>query len=119
MGGLRPISAFAIEADYIDLGFTDVGGDGVNFDSAHFEYAAVAGYAVGYLPMPVPYLDVFGKVGVARYMQRSDESFPGGFSAPLSNDGTGFAWGVGGQARRQVRRAARVRENQHPRHRGR
>jgi hypothetical protein len=68
--GVRPISLFAVEADYIDLGSQNVTAP-INFGGAtsntHLSYKAFTGYAVGYLPIPVPYLDVFGKVGLARW----------------------------------------------------
>jgi hypothetical protein len=98
--GVRPISLFAVEADYMDLGSQDVStlvpGQGTN--TTHLSYKAFAGYAVGYVPIPVPYLDVFGKVGVARWTSSGSTSF----STPaalfsLSDNGTQFAWGVGGQ----------------------
>lgn len=90
--GVRPISLFAVEADYMDLGSQNVG-------TTHLSYKSFAGYAVGYVPIPVPYLDVFGKVGLARWTQSGGTAAtPGGFFS-LSDNGTQFAWGVGGQLR--------------------
>src|SRR5215475_2552165 len=70
--GFRPISAFAVEADYLDLGSETVEGPctvccmqacrGLFQSDAQ----AFAAYALGFLPLPVPYLDVYGKVGFAR-----------------------------------------------------
>ena len=94
--GVRPLNAFAVEADYIDLGsqttqFVDV--------NTHVQYKAFAGYAVGFLPLPVPILDVFGKVGLARWQQSgSSNASPGSQLFSLSDNGTEFAWGVGAQA---------------------
>ncbi len=92
--GLRPISLLAVEANYIDLG-----GQTNNFVDAdtHVHYKAFAGYAVGFLPIPVPFLDVFGKAGLARW--QSDGSTVG-IAGPanlisFSDRGTEFAWGVG------------------------
>jgi hypothetical protein len=50
------------------------------------------------VPIPVPFLDVFGKVGLAQWTPSGGTSFslPGGFSS-LSDNGTQFAWGVGTQ----------------------
>ncbi|MGO9802222.1 MAG: outer membrane beta-barrel protein [Steroidobacteraceae bacterium] len=100
--GFRPISLFAIEADYIDLGsqnVTSMLADGTS--STHIDYKAFAGYAVGYLPIPVPYLDVFAKAGLARWTASGANSTvigPGPASIfSLSDNGTEFAWGVGGQ----------------------
>jgi len=94
--GVRPINAFAVEADYIDLGsqttqFVDV--------NTHVQYKAFAGYAVGFLPLPVPILDVFGKVGLARWQQSGSSNASAGSQLfSLSDNGTEFAWGVGAQA---------------------
>lgn len=94
--GVRPINSFAVEADYIDLGsqsaqFVDT--------STNLHYKAFAAYGVGFLPIPVPMLDVFGKVGLARWEQSGSTTIVSGnqfFS--LSDKGTEFAWGVGAQA---------------------
>ena len=102
--GFRPISLFAVEADYMDLGSQTVNASqpGICIDncpiSTHLQYKAFAGYAVGYVPIPVPYLDVFGKVGLARWSLSggTSVSLPGNFFS-LSDNGTQFAWGVGGQ----------------------
>jgi hypothetical protein len=65
LAGFRPIRVFAVEADYLDLGSqtnTFVGGG-----NSHSDSKAFAGYAVGFLPIPVPFLDVYGKAGLARW----------------------------------------------------
>ena len=103
--GVRPISLFAIEADYTDLGSNSntfltqagtcpVGGCLV---TSHADARAFAGYAVGFLPIPVPFLDVFGKAGLARWQlsQTSNAPMPQLFA--LSRNGTEFAWGGGAQ----------------------
>jgi len=105
--GVRPISLFAVEADYMDLGSQNVT-EGIagtvsspaGTSTTHLNYKAFAGYAVGYVPIPVPYLDVFGKMGLARWTASGGNTVtgtpaPGFFS--LSDNGTQFAWGVGGQ----------------------
>jgi OOP family OmpA-OmpF porin len=92
--GFRPISVFAIEADYIDLGSQTINNP---VTSTHVDYKAFAGYAVGYLPMPVPYLDVFGKAGLARWQSSGSTSFGGPGLFSLSDEGTAFAWGIGAQ----------------------
>jgi hypothetical protein len=86
--GVRPISLFAVEADYMDLGSKNV-------TNTHIAYKAFAGYAVGFAPIPLPWVDVFGKVGLARWTQSGSTS---GLIS-LSDNGTQFAWGIGGQVR--------------------
>jgi Outer membrane protein beta-barrel domain len=101
--GFRPISMFAVEADYIDLGSQSI--SSTSFDSAvstHLSYKAFAAYGVGYVPIPVPYLDVFGKVGLARWTSSGSsvvgsDVLGGSGIFSLSDNGTQFAWGVGGQ----------------------
>jgi hypothetical protein len=100
--GFRPISLLGIEADYLKLGsetssFMFVDGT----STTHLEYKALAVYGVGFLPIPVPSLDVFGKVGLARWTSSGSSTVvfppgPGSFSS-LSDNGSQFAWGVGGQ----------------------
>jgi OmpA-like transmembrane domain len=94
MVGFRPISLFAVEADYIDLGSETINSA---TGSTHLQYKAFAGYAVGFAPIPVPYLDVFGKVGVARWTSSGGNSLPSSEFFSLSDNGTQFAWGVGAQ----------------------
>jgi hypothetical protein len=100
--GVRPISLFAVEADYIDLGSKNVSANFVSGGtSTSVDYKAFGAYAVGFAPIPVPFLDVFGKVGLARWESSGGSTVttpPGGsqfFS--LSDNGTQFAWGLGGQ----------------------
>ena len=93
--GVRPISLFAVEADYIDLGSKSVGPPGtcaLPCAGTHLDYKAFAGYAVGFAPIPVPWVDVFGKVGLARWTQSGSSNL-----ISLSDNGTEFAWGLGAQ----------------------
>jgi hypothetical protein len=92
--GVRPITAFAVEADYLDLGSQTLNAQ----YSTDVNYKAFAGYAVGFVPVPVPYLDVFGKVGLARWQSGGSSNSPGAALFSLSDNGTEFAWGVGAQA---------------------
>jgi len=104
--GFRPISMLAVEADYIDLGSQTIDSSpSPDYNSTHLQYKAFAGYAVGFAPIPVPYLDVFGKIGVARWTLSGGNTAvcglcantPGRSFFSLSDNGTQFAWGVGGQ----------------------
>ena len=94
--GVRPIGLFAVEADYIDLGSQSIGPPGtcaLPCAGTHISYKAFTGYAVGFAPIPIPWVDVFGKVGLARW--NSSGSTNALFS--LSDNGTQFAWGAGAQ----------------------
>jgi hypothetical protein len=98
--GVHPLKWLAVEADYIDLGSNTVEGAcnpcgcmaacrGVTQSDAQ----VFAAYALGFLPIPVPFLDVYGKAGLARSKLNINES-----GLATSNRGTEFAWGVGVQA---------------------
>ena len=95
--GVRPISLFAVEADYIDLGSQHASSP---TSVADLHYKALAAYAVGYLPIPVPWVDVFGKAGLARWTLSGSAGCIGDacFIGRLSDNDLQFAWGVGGQA---------------------
>ena len=94
LAGLRVVNFFAIEADYLNLGSQT--STFVNTDS-HSQAKAFAGYAVAFLPIPVPYLDVYGKAGLARWSLSGSTAAPGSLFA-FSDHGTQFAWGVGAHA---------------------
>lgn len=73
MAGIRPLSTLGAEVAYIDFGSIDGAGStpatptqgGLNATvTSHPRAAALL--AVGYLPIPLPYLDVFAKAGVAQ-----------------------------------------------------
>jgi Outer membrane protein beta-barrel domain len=106
--GFRPISAFALEADYLDLGHGTaevytactvccmiVCNEPERSDS---EAQAFAAYALGFLPLPVPYLDIYGKAGLSRWKLSGSDSHSGAFT----DHGTSFAWGVGIQAHSKI-----------------
>jgi hypothetical protein len=99
LAGFRPISPFAVEVDYLDLGSqTNTFLNGA--ENSHSDAKAFAGYAVGFLPIPVPFLDVHGMAGLARWRLDGTSGFPtvpADFFA-FSNQGTEFAWSVGTQA---------------------
>ena len=103
---IRPISLFAVEADYLNLG-SQTGPRICGFCCmaacsyiARSDAHAFAGYALGFLPIPLPVLDVYGKAGFARWkLNRSASGLGAGppFLA-FSDRGTAFAWGFGAQA---------------------
>lgn len=91
LAGLRPISVVAIEADYLNLGSQT---NTFVTTTTHSDAKAFAGYAVGFLPIPLPFLDVFGKAGLARWKLNGSAASP---LTSFSTSGTEFAWGVGAQ----------------------
>ncbi len=101
LAGVRPVSFLGVEADYMDLG----SGSGNLFQpgsggqsSTHSDAKAFAAYAVGFLPVPVPFLDLYAKAGLSRWKLEGDTTTsagPGLFS--FSRNGTAFAWGAGAQ----------------------
>lgn len=68
IAGLRPISIVGAELEYIDFGNAR-GNSG--YYSGSYDYAVSAHpkatvlYGIGYLPLPLPLLDIYGKLGVA------------------------------------------------------
>jgi opacity protein-like surface antigen len=92
--GWRPIDMFSAEVEYADFG-SKSGSSGTT--SQHASGDAVAAFAVGYLPVPLPILDIYGKVGLAN-VHRSLDNTPSGFlPVSLSNSSTVFAYGAGVQ----------------------
>ncbi len=91
--GVHPLDWLAAEADYIDLGSSS------NGSTATTNGSAFAAYAVGFLPIPLPIVDIFGKAGFARWKYDGTVT-PSGSSAAsgFSTRGTDFAWGIGVQA---------------------
>ena len=93
--GVRPVSWIGGELDYLDLGSQTssyLGG------STEQNADAFAGFAVGYLPIPLPWLDVYGKLGVSRWdLHRSVNGAPPPGLFSFSTSGTDFAWGAGAQ----------------------
>jgi hypothetical protein len=97
-GGVRPLNWLAGELDYIDLGNgSSTTTTGTGNVTAHADGKAVAAYAVGFFPIPLPMIDVFGKVGLARWSLNGNVNSLVS-PASLSTNGTEFAWGIGVQA---------------------
>src|ERR1700689_2670330 len=67
IAGVRPIPVVGAEFEYIDFGqpgshnFYDL-----NYYGLDSPPRAAALFGVGYLPLPVPFFDIYGKAGVAR-----------------------------------------------------
>jgi Outer membrane protein beta-barrel domain len=99
--GFRPIRLFAVEADYLDLGSSPTVEGDCTFccmvacrGTHRSDSEAFVAYALGFLPIPVPFLDIYGKAGLARWKLNGSEFA----SVVFSDSGTDFAWGVGLQA---------------------
>ncbi|HEY3809313.1 MAG TPA: outer membrane beta-barrel protein [Steroidobacteraceae bacterium] len=80
--GIRPLPIVAAEASYIDFGRAF---NGINYADTH----AVGVFALGFLPIPV--VDVYGKVGVADWRISAQGPFFQGFR----RTGADLAYGAG------------------------
>jgi Outer membrane protein beta-barrel domain len=112
IAGVRPISVVGAEVEYIDFGHPNS-----HFNSNNFNYYGLdshprAGvlFGVGYLPLPIPFFDVYGKAGVARL--QTDVTTLVADACPTPSTGTcqgsyfrhnetdnKFAYGVGVQSK--------------------
>jgi opacity protein-like surface antigen len=102
LAGWRPLTALGAEVEYADLGSKNVsyvnpaGSTQISTD-AH----ATSLFALGYLPVPMPWLDLYVKAGAARVQDNTKSQFTGSIdniaSAPIVTDSsrTSFAWGAG------------------------
>lgn len=81
--GVRPIDLLAVEVNYIDFGSASDAG-------ARADTKAGAGFLVGYLPLPLPLLDVYGKAGAAAWKIDAHDPL-----MSLRESGSSFAWGAG------------------------
>ena len=80
IAGLRPISIVGAEVEYIDFGHPGNGNgyyDGYGYSSAQSHPRALAAFGVGHLPLPLPFIDIYGKLGLAHL--RTEVS---GYAAP-------------------------------------
>jgi len=105
--GIRPISIVGAELEYIDFGSNN-GHDGYYgnyyFFGPNSHPKATVLYGVGYLPLPLPVLDVYGKLGVARLQTNQSAYYPVcqppavyGCSYQIDQWNDKFAFGVGVQ----------------------
>jgi len=80
VAGMRPISPIGAEFEYIDFGHTSAAYSASVLGStagvaADAHPRAEALFAVFYLPIPLPLLDVYGKAGMARLQSDVNASF--------------------------------------------
>ncbi len=67
----------------------------MGLSSARADAKAFSAHALLYLPIPVPFLGVYGKAGLARWDLNGNTS--GVALTRLDDNGTEFAWGAGAQ----------------------
>jgi hypothetical protein len=110
IAGVHPIAPVGAELEYIDFGrandYPNYGYNGYQFNGQSTASKAAVLFAVGYLPLPIPFLDVYGKAGVARLQQNSttyydtcSESDCVGTAFRNDERSTDFAYGVGVQTK--------------------
>jgi hypothetical protein len=110
IAGIRPLPIVGAEAEYIDFGHPDhdYGVNGFANYGLDSHPRAAALFGVGYLPLPVPFFDVFAKAGIAR-LQTDVTTFSCAPSSTCTNANEGFfrqnqtdnrfAYGVGVQSK--------------------
>ena len=115
--GVRPLDWLAAEMDYIDLGSgSSSTSSSAGNVTAHADGKALAAYAVGFLPIPLPVVDVYGKAGLARWKLNGDVNSPGVAGKSLDQRHGIRVGHRGASAHQHVRCATRVRELQYPQH---
>jgi hypothetical protein len=88
--GIKPAgSLLGFEAGYLDFG------SGVSQFGAQAWGEAYTYDAVGYIPLPAPFLSLLGKAGVARWEEKTNL----GFGDVFSEHAYQFTWGAGAEAR--------------------
>ncbi len=91
IAGVRPLDMFAVELNYMDLG-----SDSVTAGAARFDGDATAFAGFGMLMLPLPFVDLYVKAGVARWEAKARLSSV--TVSSLKDSGTEFAYGGGVQA---------------------
>jgi hypothetical protein len=102
--GLRAVDLLGAEAEYVNLGHPHAT---VAAGRVSSSASGPAVFALAYLPLPLPMLDVFGKAGLANIQQSATVTLGSGGSAcaagiacnGLSQTESEFAWGVGAQVK--------------------
>ncbi len=113
IAGIRPIPVVGAEVEYMDFGHPnhDYGANGYANYGLDSHPRAAALFGVGYLPLPIPFFDVFGKAGIAR-LQTDVTTFSNNCTPPATcvvgggptyfrsnQTDNRFAYGVGVQSK--------------------
>jgi hypothetical protein len=88
--GWRPTQALAVEANYIDMGHSSYFW---NNGDVSFNGKALLAYGVGFVPLPFPGVDLYGKVGLDHWTLNGRIYYLG----RRSDEATQLAWGAGTQ----------------------
>jgi opacity protein-like surface antigen len=109
--GIRPISPLGVEVEYIDFGNPSAGNSTLVLGGlTQADAKASTLFGVGYLPLSVTFLDVYGKLGIARLHTTTTEMSPSPFCPAgftvcrpttfnISDWSTNFAYGGGIQGK--------------------
>ncbi len=108
--GVRPLSVVGVELAYSDFGSVNTPPPGIfSYFNSNSKQNATSAYGIGYLPLPVPYLDLYGKLGVARLHTQSQvatqpPTCPVGlictiYSVSQNQSSVDLAYGAGAQAK--------------------
>jgi len=96
MAGIRPLDFIAAELNYMDLGDETASGLGGSLTG---EAKAFSAFGILFLPLPVPLVDVYGKLGLARWETEGNANAGNVNLISLDDSGTEFAFGAGAQVR--------------------
>jgi opacity protein-like surface antigen len=89
LGGIHPIPLFSAELEYIDFGHPSASGG-----TTDVRQHALAAMALLALPLPVPFLDVYGKAGLARLSTTFNARQAFAFSSDRTDNDFAFGAGV-------------------------
>ncbi len=92
--GIRPISPLGVELEYIDFGNPSSSTNSGFGEISRADAKALALFGVGYLPLPAPFLTVYGKFGISRLHTTATEVPPTPFGGGAAcGAGTGIPCG--------------------------
>jgi opacity protein-like surface antigen len=107
VAGWRPLDLFGAEVEYADFGSKDITYvSSATTTQISTDAHATAAFALLYLPVPVPWFDLYAKAGPARVQSNTSVRFtPAGCAVPTpcpisstdDSSRTSIAWGAGGQ----------------------